>query len=478
MKSNRHPGYTDGRGDLNDHPTLFGLIEEGGDDGNERAREDHSAIGTECVPEKGAFEPLEPRPSAGALSPVAVTIAAVRRYLHLENVEHILVALATAVSAMAEGEPLWAMIVGPPSSSKTEAVRLVEAVADARLAEVTKAGLLSAQAGKPHKQVGVLTKIGAKGFLTIGDFSACLASSDRGGRDELYALLRSVYDGNVVRHLGNLPDPLRWEGRLTLLAACTSAIDNFTSHAGELGPRWLYLRVPDLTPSGERAAQQRVRDHQDDLWALRADAQRVARECVAHARGHACSVDLAPLAEALDAAALTLALGRASVPRHGYGRREIIGEGEVEGTARIAGQLAHLARGLLALGLPEEYAGALCARAALDSMPLARRRVLGTLAGGELLNASQIARVAGSDRGVVTRALEDLGIVGACEHDGRDEEGQRGRARLWRLAGERTTDIAATYQLAPKCRYPLSISPQNEEEPISPQFGTSPEVAE
>ncbi|MGH8902903.1 MAG: hypothetical protein ACRDYA_14855 [Egibacteraceae bacterium] len=72
-----------------------------------------------------------------------------------------------------------------------------------------------------------------------------LATSDRGGRDQLFALLRRVYDGSATRDLGNAPSPLRWQGRMTFLAACTPAIDHYSSHADALGPRLLYWRLPD-----------------------------------------------------------------------------------------------------------------------------------------------------------------------------------------------------------------------------------------
>jgi hypothetical protein len=70
-----------------------------------------------------------------------------------------------------------------------------------------------------------------------------LATSDRGGRDAVFALLRRAYDGSASRDIsppgrteGEHPK-LFWSGRLTVVAAVTGAIDRYTAHADQLGPR-------------------------------------------------------------------------------------------------------------------------------------------------------------------------------------------------------------------------------------------------
>ncbi|MGH8904057.1 MAG: hypothetical protein ACRDYA_20855 [Egibacteraceae bacterium] len=43
------------------------------------------------------------------------------------------------------------------------------------------------------------------------------------------------------------------EGRLTLVAACTPAIDHYSSHADALAPRWLYWRLPNRDAAAKTA---------------------------------------------------------------------------------------------------------------------------------------------------------------------------------------------------------------------------------
>lgn len=118
---------------------------------------------------------------------------------------------------------------------------MVKDLADERVDELTAAALLSWTKGKQPRETGILTRIGRQGFVTVNDFSTVLAGSDHGGRDQLFSLLRVAYDGSVTRDLGNAPRALRWEGRLTILAACTPAIDHYSSHADALGPSLVVL---------------------------------------------------------------------------------------------------------------------------------------------------------------------------------------------------------------------------------------------
>lgn len=120
---------------------------------------------------------------------------------------------------------MWLLLVGAPSGGKTEVLRALDDVAHGHLDEITAAGLLSWTPGRKPRATGLLSRVGDRAFATVGDLSTLLAGSDRGQRDMLYALLRRVFDGRVVRELGNAPEPLRWEGRLTLLAAATQEVD-------------------------------------------------------------------------------------------------------------------------------------------------------------------------------------------------------------------------------------------------------------
>jgi hypothetical protein len=184
----------------------------------------------------------------------------VKRYVHLDDYDPWLFGLATAVSSrIPDGDPLWGMIVGPASGGKTEVLRLLDDFVDKKLDEFTNASLLSWMKERDEDchdidvPTGILPNLPNPGFITIGDFSTVLAGSAHGGKESLYASLRRIYDGSFSRSLANVAESLTWQGKVTALAACTSAIDNQANYSGELGPRWLYLRLEPVDIATQRA---------------------------------------------------------------------------------------------------------------------------------------------------------------------------------------------------------------------------------
>lgn len=339
--------------------------------------------------------------------PLAALLDHVRRWHELDDLSHVLFALACAVSAHDDGEPLWGMIVGPPASGKTETVRMLDSTVDDRLDELTAAGLLSWSRHKTPKPVGILARVGARAFVSVGDFSTVLAMSDRGARDMLFALLRRAYDGAVTRDLGNAPEPLRWQGRLTFLTAVTPVIDNYTAHADALGPRWLYLRMPEQSTRVRRRAA--ARSNRAELETNRTRARELAAVIVDQARQRVPGTELdQETRDAIADVAVVVCAGRGAVPREGYGRREVNGMAVVEEPHRLVAQLHALTRGALALGVTLPDALRLARRAALDTVPRARLAALEVLAQGEALTVGHVAERGGLHRQVARMALEDL----------------------------------------------------------------------
>jgi hypothetical protein len=400
--------------------------------------------------------------AAGMLS---AALDAMHAYLHLPSVDHVLFALAVAVSSQLDGDPLWGLIVGAPSSGKTEAVRALDGVADARVNEITPAGLLG-WTGTPKRgrRTGLLSRLGPRGFATIGDLSALLAMSDRGARDAVYALLRRAYDGEVVRDIGGVPEPLTWSGRLTLLGAVTAMIDQYSSHADALGPRWLYMRMPETSSEDRRASVVAARRNGRGLAENRARVSEFARAAVDFAVPVAHDATPSPRVErALDDAALVACLGRVAVERESFGQRAIRNVPQAEEPPRLAGQLMQLARGLNGLGLGDRQVARLARRAALDSMPQARRRVLHVLAAGGAATVARVAEEAGLDWKVAKFALEDLATVGVCRGRTVAEETRLGPWALDGPDGALIAGVMAADARETKRRFPTPTPPKKGE---------------
>jgi 5S rRNA maturation endonuclease (ribonuclease M5) len=386
---------------LAQHAASIKIVEAAeGKDAADHIAADHIAAGynvDELVPVVDA-EATTDQP----LTKLADLVTQLRGWQHLPDPVHVIATLTAATTRNADGEPCWLLMVAPPSSGKTETARLLDDTADARLNEVTAADLLSWSKGKAKtvKPTGILTKINNRGLATFGDLSSLLATSDRGGRDQVFGLLRRAYDGYVTRDIAppngaDTDQQLKWSGRLTVVACVTGAIDRYTAHADQLGPRWIYIRIPERSTDEKRRASQLAR--RSDLSTYRAAARKTVAELLAQLPAELPELP-DDIADDIEDAALVTAWGRAAVPRNGYGRREIEGIPIVEEPMRLVQQLNGIARRVLALGLPATAAGAIARRIALDSMPEARRAVLQVLATGEVLSTSACARQANLHR--------------------------------------------------------------------------------
>ena len=133
-----------------------------------------------------------------------------------------------------------------------------------------------------------LARIGDRGLVTFGDLSSLLATSDTGGRDAAFGILRRAYDGHVTRDISppgkpapGVAEQLSWAGRLTVVAAVTGAIDRYAVHADQLGPRWVYTRIAEPDTAAKKRATDRAR--KGGLDAHRDAARKTAETLIADA---------------------------------------------------------------------------------------------------------------------------------------------------------------------------------------------------
>jgi hypothetical protein len=384
-----------------------------------------------------------------AISSVFLKLAT---YLALDDPDALLASMAAAVSsADRDGEPLWLMLVGASSGGKSETIRAVGQNADARVNDITLAGLLTQRRGSDNGPSGLLADLGngANAFVTISDMSSLLGRGSMSGDQQsgIFEALRDIYDGHFKRQMeGVSPE---WHGRITFLAAVTPAIDQMKNHAEALGPRWVYFRLRQLDPAMRKVVAHSVTGR-SNITQHRAEVADAIAEVTNDARAVlAAGVDLPfETTDLIEDAAILATYGRATVPRDHRG--QVDGEPHWEEPGRLTHQLLKLARALTALGVGETAVQRVVARAATSSMPASRLRVLtelSTLPNGEWLSTSGLARQLGMNRTVARRALEDWEASTVVDQqirsrpgddltDGDDWEGKDTRPRDWRLADD------------------------------------------
>jgi hypothetical protein len=368
-----------------------------------------------------------------------------RGWLHLPDPTPLYAVLASYVANQLPGDPLWLLLVGSPSSGKTELLRPLSCRPDVWVfRHVTRAGLLTARPdGTPGGLLGEIDAAGGAGVLVSWDFGRAFSgkvNSER--RAELWDLLRDVYDGHASVSLGvGGGRTAAVELTVGLLGAVTERVELFLAEMGDLGPRLVLVRMPEI----DRDAQVRAAlEHAGNERRMRAALSQAVDEFLGglEQRG-AFSAAAPPVLDPSDLVALAnwASWCRSPVDRDHWGDRDILLVQRPEHGARLAGQLIRLHAGASIIGLDDEAAWALMRAAALDSIPMLRRRVLDRLLAHPGLRPTTRTLADGVDLDArpTERILQDCTALGPHGQDHRGHSRPRkGRA----LAHQRSSACA------------------------------------
>jgi hypothetical protein len=347
--------------------------------------------------------------SAGLLDDA---LAVYRRWLYLDDDAPVLVVAATVAANNAEGDPLWTLLVGPPSSGKTEALQGIAALPYVHgAATVTEASLLSGVSKRDRDKDatgGLLRQIGDYGIILCKDFTSVL-SQNKDKAAEALAALREVFDGSWDRPSGGGGGRvLHWHGKCGFVGGVTGSIDRYGQVVGALGDRFLLLRLPDVSPEEMAAA----------ALAQGANQKAMRQEMTDAMTGLITGADLSKLARPLAddeirrlvALATFTARARTVVERAYDG--EVLVLPQPEGTARVVGQMRRLFGGLEAIGCDTDTAWSIVGRVAVDCTPRARTAVMQALMAADApLTTGKVAKALGVDWKTANHHLGDLRLL-------------------------------------------------------------------
>ncbi|MEE8077113.1 MAG: hypothetical protein V3T60_16010 [Candidatus Binatia bacterium] len=364
------------------------------------------------------------------------------RWLLLKDPYFLEVVLAVVVANLLGGDPLWLLIVAPPSSAKTEIIRALSRLSCIYLlSNLTANTLLSGQQGK--KDASLLPHLSNK-ILAMKDFTTIL-TLHRDARAEIFAQLREVYDGAYSKAYGT-GEQKRWEGRVGFLAGVTQVIDGQQAVHTMLGERFLLYR-PE-TEARQEIARKALRNTGTEARMRKELSEAVEGFMVSLGKVEDRTVEIPQEVEDIIVILADLiAKGRAGVARDGYDRL-IRYSPEPETPARLAKQLALLGKGLAILrgkvevGIDEL---AVLRKVAVDTMTRQRVKVVRVLAKLEPWEwAEKNAVIQGTHIPARTcgELLEDCWMLGIIERDVEGDEdldiaGKRGRKPYkWRLSDD------------------------------------------
>lgn len=311
--------------------------------------------------------------------------------LHMPDLGALHVVLATIAANRMNGEPVWLLLMGPPSSAKTETVETLADLPETyTLSTTTKAGLLSGSVARGGTG-GVLVEAGSRFVLVIKDFTT-LASEHATTRNEVLAIFRELFDGRVERAVGTGGGRvLKWRGHAGCIACATEAVD--VVDMANFGERWVRYRLPESGEDDRVLMGIVALENLGHQRAQRACRQRVVTDFFS---GLALPEVPPPLPEEDQDRLILLAdLGtrcRSGVVWGGGHHDEIVQVPQPEEVPRLIGELGQLSAGLVAIGVGDDERWRLVAKCAVDGMSSLRRKVLDVLlAGPNELSTTTIA---------------------------------------------------------------------------------------
>jgi len=354
--------------------------------------------------------------SSNTAAPVAIdaALATFGKWLHLDDTAPVLAVAAVIVANLADGDPVWLLVVGPPSGGKTEILSSAAGLPYiVPAAIITEAALLSGTSSKERAADatgGLLRQIGEFGILFAKDFTSVL-SQNRDTAKAAMAAMREIYDGSWDRPVGSDGGKvLHWHGKCGFIGGVTPSYDRYSAIVNALGDRYLLLRLPDVDAEHQAHAALRSSEHEK---AMRAELAAAMTGLIAGAdksRVHA------ELSEADTARLVRLAMftarARTAVERDGY-TGELLVMPQPEGPARLVKALRRVYGGVLAIGADADTAWALLERISIDCAPSMRISIVrALLTFTDEQRTADIARVAGLVTKTAHRVLDDLALLG------------------------------------------------------------------
>ena len=180
----------------------------------------------------------------------------VRKSYYMEDDSLIDVAIACIIANRLQlGDPVWLIIIGASSGGKSQILRPL-AMTDEKyihkIDDLTENTFLSGGSAKGGKDVSLLTRIGSNGMISISDLTV-LFSRNAESRNAILSQFRMLYDGEMIKNVGNKDKALSWKGYIGVIASSTPSIYASFEEVGDMGERFMYYR---MKPYNERKATQ------------------------------------------------------------------------------------------------------------------------------------------------------------------------------------------------------------------------------
>ncbi len=308
--------------------------------------------------------------------------------------------------------PVWSIIIAPSGGGKTEFLNsLLPLPKIYSVSTVTPNTFLSGMPGA--KDASLLPKLSGK-IMLIKDWTVIL-SMQKDARAEIFGQLRDIHDGSMTKVFGN-GQVRTWTGKVSILAACTEAIDMNQQQYTHLGERFIFYRplMPDRTEVAFRSLKNASK--QQDMTRALQNAVFSFLKGVDFTQQTLPELPM-PVQEELVKLAEFTTKSRSGVIRDFGFKKEVLFVPSAEMPTRLLQQVALIGQGAMMVngGSLKDEDIHMMYKTMLDSIPRTNSLVINEMAKADAQTTAEIAAALGYPTETIRTYLENQALLGVCE---------------------------------------------------------------
>ena len=362
-----------------------------------------------------------------------MTLAEIKEYyrevFYVEDDTILDLLCAIAISVYTKSDSIWLLIIGAPSSGKTEFVNTLSGLEYAhQVSTMTENAFLSSMGGSVEKEKSLLHKIGDNGLLIMKDYTSILSLKEE-LRKKILGDMREIYEGHLVKASGNGKDG-EWKGKINFVGAVTDSIYLNEGDDASMGRRTIDYVMPHFSDDVRIKMAKRSSRNIGDASLKRDKIKTMFAEFIEEKR-KGLPLILPELPEDLEDELIMIAdfstKMRTATKRDFHGNLTFAPGSELP--MRMANQLTILAQVLIYLNdgtLKKEHHDILI-KVALDSISRQRRITLQIMAQYDRVTTPGVAQMLNYPTKTTQQWLEDVNVLKGCSRE------MMGTKNVWRL---------------------------------------------
>lgn len=339
-------------------------------------------------------------------------------YMPKENDTIIDCVLAICLATKLPGDSIWLMIVGAPSTGKTELVNIMNKVPHVHgVSTLTENTFLSSMRNANGKENSLLHRIGAKGMILMKDYTT-VVSMRAEKKEQILAQMREIFDGALKKESGNGVSQ-EWKGKINWIGCVTDVIYSVGGESAAMGRRSMVYELPALTDDMRLDMGRAANKIRNNIGSIREELQDAVNDFIKYKIDNM-PKELPSLSAEMEEDLLQISSFvtkvRTGVERDFRGTLQLVYESE--GLTRFNSQITKTVETMLYIsdktGVDEDYKK-FAFKIGIDSIPKQRRIALMILTEYAAVTAKGVAIKTGMPTETIRMALEELAALHIVE---------------------------------------------------------------